>query len=163
MTFPAPTLDLAKQVLARCEAQSFRLATAESCTGGLVIACLTEIAGSSSVVDRGFVTYDNRAKEEMLGVTPALLATAGAVSEQTARAMAERALASAGVDLTIAVTGIAGPGGATAAKPVGLVHMAVAIRDRRTLHRREVFPGDRAAVRRATVDAALALVLEALA
>jgi nicotinamide-nucleotide amidase len=163
MTFPAPTLDLAKQVLACCEAQGKRLATAESCTGGLVIACLTEIAGSSSVVDRGFVTYDNRAKEEMLGVTPALLATAGAVSEQTARAMAERALASAGVDLTIAVTGIAGPGGATAAKPVGLVHMAVAIRDRPTLHRREVFPGDRAAVRRATVDAALALVLEALA
>jgi nicotinamide-nucleotide amidase len=162
MTFPAPTLDLAKRVLARCEAKGKRLATAESCTGGLIIACLTEIAGSSSVVDRGLVTYDNRAKEEMLGVSPALLATAGAVSEETARAMAEGALASAGVDLTIAVTGIAGPGGATPAKPVGLVHMAVAIGGRPTLHRREVFPGDRAAIRQATVDAALALALEAL-
>jgi nicotinamide-nucleotide amidase len=162
MTFPAPTLDLARRLLARCEAEGKRLATAESCTGGLVIACLTEIAGSSSVVDRGFVTYDDRAKQEMLGVAPAVLAAAGAVSEETARAMAEGVLASADVDLAIAVTGIAGPGGATPAKPVGLVHMAVAIKNRPIVLRREVFPGDRGAVRQATVDAALALALEAL-
>jgi nicotinamide-nucleotide amidase len=162
MTFPAPTLELARQVLARCGALGFRLAAAESCTGGLIIGCLTEIAGSSSVVDRGFVTYDDRAKQEMLGVPPDLLATAGAVSEETARAMAEGALARTDVDVAIAVTGIAGPGGATPTKPVGLVHMAVALRNGPTLHRREVFEGDRGAVRQASVDATLALVLDAL-
>lgn len=162
MSFPAPTLELARRVLARCEAQGLRLATAESCTGGLIIGALTEIAGSSSVVDRGFVTYDDRAKQEMLGVPPDVLATAGAVSEETAQAMAEGALLRANVDVAIAVTGIAGPGGATPTKPIGLVHMAVAVRDLPALHRREVFNGDRSAVRQATVDAALSLVLDAL-
>jgi nicotinamide-nucleotide amidase len=162
MSFPAPTLELARRVLARCEAQGFRLATAESCTGGLIIGCLTEIAGSSSVVDRGFVTYDDRAKREMLGVPADVLAKVGAVSEETARAMATGALSRSDVDVAIAVTGIAGPGGATATKPVGLVHMAVEVRNTPALHRREVFQGDRNAVRQATVDAALALALEAL-
>ena len=162
MTFPRASLDLARQVLARCQEQGLRIATAESCTGGLIIACLTENSGSSAVVDRGYVVYDNRAKEEVLGVAPETLATAGAVSEETARAMAEGALAHAGVDLALAVTGIAGPGGATPLKPVGLVHLAAARRGGPTLHRREIFPGDREAVRAATVDAALRLALEAL-
>jgi nicotinamide-nucleotide amidase len=163
MTFPAHSLELAKDLLAACEARGWHLATAESCTGGLIIGCLTEIAGSSSVVERGYVTYDNRAKQEVLGVPATLLASVGAVSEEVARAMAAGARERAGVDLAIAVTGIAGPGGATPTKPVGLVHMALALRDRPTLHAKEIFPGDRAAVRLATVDAALALALRAVA
>jgi nicotinamide-nucleotide amidase len=113
------------------------------------------------VVERGYVTYDNRAKQEVLGVPAELLQRVGAVSEEVARAMAEGACERANVDLTIAVTGIAGPGGATPGKPVGLVHMAVALRYQPTLHGVEIFPGDRSAVRLATVDAALALALRA--
>ena len=161
MIFPAQSLALAKELLAACETRGWHLASAESCTGGLIIGCLTEIAGSSSVVERGYVTYDNRAKQEVLGVPAALLQRVGAVSEEVARAMAEGARARAGVDLAIAVTGIAGPGGATPGKPVGLVHMAVAVRGQPTLHTVEIFPGDRSAVRIATVDAALELALRA--
>ena len=150
-------------MLGACERRGWHLATAKSCTGGLIIACLTEIPGSSSVVERGYVTYDNRAKAEVLGVPAALFERVGAVSEEVARAMAEGALARAGVDLAIAVTGIAGPGGATPTKPVGLVHLAVARDGAPTLHARAVFPGDRAAIRLATVDAALELALRALA
>ena len=163
MTFPETSLELARRVLGACERRGWHLATAESCTGGLIIACLTEIPGSSSVVERGYVTYDNRAKAEMLGVPAALFERVGAVSEEVARAMAEGALARAGVDLAVAVTGIAGPGGATPTKPVGLVHMAVARDGAPTLHARAVFPGDRAAIRLASVDAALELALRALA
>jgi nicotinamide-nucleotide amidase len=162
MTFPDASLALARQVLVACEARGWHLATAESCTGGLIIGCLTEIAGSSSVVERGYVTYDNRAKQEVLGVPAALLERVGAVSEEAARAMANGACERAGVDLAIAVTGIAGPGGATPTKPVGLVHMAVALRDQSTLHARKIFAGDRSTVRLATVDAALQLALQAL-
>jgi nicotinamide-nucleotide amidase len=161
MTFSPQSLVLAKELLATCEARRWHLATAESCTGGLIIGCLTEIAGSSNVVDRGYVTYDNRAKQELLGVPPELLASVGAVSEEVARAMAAAARERAAVDLAIAVTGIAGPGGATPTKPVGLVHMAVAVRAQPTLHAREIFAGDRSAVRLATVDAALVLALRA--
>jgi nicotinamide-nucleotide amidase len=163
MNFPEASLKLARRVLGACERRGWHLATAESCTGGLIIACLTEIPGSSSVVERGYVTYDNRAKAEVLGVPAPLFERVGAVSEEVARAMAEGALARAGVDLAIAVTGIAGPGGATPTKPVGLVHMAVARSGAPTLHAREVFPGDRAAIRLASVDAALDLTLRALA
>jgi nicotinamide-nucleotide amidase len=162
MTFPAPSLALARRLLAACEARGWRLTTAESCTGGLIVACLTEISGSSRVVERGYVTYDNRAKAEMLGVPPVLFERVGAVSEEVARAMAEGALARAGVDLAIAVTGIAGPGGATPGKPVGLVHLAVARRGAETRHDREIFHGDRSAIRMATVDHALTLVLAAI-
>jgi nicotinamide-nucleotide amidase len=162
MTFPRISLDLARRLLAACEARGWRLTTAESCTGGLIVACLTEIAGSSNVVGRGYVTYDNRAKTEMLGVPAALFERVGAVSEEVARAMAEGALARADGDLAIAVTGIAGPGGATATKPVGLVHLAVARRGGATRHAREVLPGDRSAIRLATVAAALELALEAI-
>ncbi len=163
MTFPDTRLALARRVLDACETRGrLRLATAESCTGGLIAACLTEIPGSSNVVDRGYVTYDNRAKAEMLGVPSDLLARVGAVSEEVARAMAEGALERAGVDLAVAVTGIAGPGGATPTKPVGLVHIAVAANGGATRHERHVFTGDRRAIRLASVDAALALVLRAI-
>ena len=113
-------------MLELCRGKWLKIATAESCTGGLVAAALTEIAGSSDVVDRGFVTYSNDAKKAMLGVPEATLASHGAVSRETAEAMAQGALAHAPVDLAVAITGIAGPGGGTAGKPVGLVHFAAA-------------------------------------
>ena len=138
-----------------------KLATAESCTGGMVAAALTDVAGSSDVVERGFVTYSNAAKQELLGVPADLIARVGAVSDEVARAMAEGALARAPADLAVAVTGIAGPGGATPSKPVGLVHFAVARRGRPTRHERQVFAGDRAAIRQAAVARALDLLLDA--
>jgi len=153
-------LGLAAELLRQCRRRRWRLATAESCTGGLIAACLTEHAGSSDVVDRGYVTYDNRAKAQMLGVRETTLASVGAVSEETAREMAEGALARSGCDLAIAVTGIAGPGGATPAKPVGLVHLAVAARGLPTAHERQVFAGDRRAVRLATVCRGLAMAVD---
>ena len=151
----------AETVLARCRAKGLMLATAESCTGGLIAGALTEIAGSSDVVERGFVTYSNEAKTEMLGVAPALIAVHGAVSDEVAAAMAEGALARAPVALSVAVTGIAGPGGATPGKPVGLVWFGLARRGAKVATEHHVFPGDRAAVRHATVLRALALLLEA--
>jgi nicotinamide-nucleotide amidase len=126
---------LAKHVLKICRARNIKLATAESCTGGLVAAALTEIAGSSDVFDRGFVTYSNAAKEKMLGVPADVLERFGAVSRETAGAMAQGALAHSQATITVAVTGIAGPGGGSAAKPVGLVHFAGVARDGRTVHR----------------------------
>jgi nicotinamide-nucleotide amidase len=162
VTFPGSSLELARRLLAACESQKLRLATAESCTGGLIAACLTEIPGSSSVVERGYVTYGDRAKHELLGVPAGMIERVGAVSEEVARAMAEGALGQAGVDLAIACTGIAGPGGATPEKPVGLVHIAVARRDRPALHARELFPGARSAIRIATVHRALELALAGL-
>lgn len=126
---------LAKSVLKVCRARNIKLATAESCTGGLVAAALTEIAGSSDVFDRGFVTYSNAAKEKMLGVPTDVLERFGAVSRETAAAMAQGALAQSQATVTVAVTGIAGPGGGSDAKPVGLVHFAGATRDGRTVHR----------------------------
>ena len=127
----------ATQVLEACRARSLTIATAESCTGGLVAGALTEIAGSSDVVDRGFVTYSNAAKQRMLGVPEATLAAHGAVSRATAEAMAQGALAESGAHLTVAITGIAGPGGGSAEKPVGLVHFAAAAHDGRLLHREQ--------------------------
>ena len=119
----------AKRVLDSFRARGLKVATAESCTGGLVAAALTEIAGSSDVVDCGFVTYSNAAKQAMLGVTEATLKRHGAVSAQTAAAMAAGALKNSQADVAVAITGIAGPGGGTAEKPVGLVHFAAASRD----------------------------------
>lgn len=138
------------------------IATAESCTGGLIAAALTEIAGSSDVVDRGFVTYSNEAKIELLGVHAALIATHGAVSEPVARAMAEGALARSRATVTISVTGVAGPGGGTPAKPVGTVWFGRAHRAHPTITETQVFLGDRAAIRAATVHHALALLRAAL-
>lgn len=126
--FPHDLQLLAETLLAACKEQRLKIATAESCTGGLVAACLTEIAGSSDVVDRGFVTYSNEAKRDLLDVPGDLIADYGAVSEQVARAMAEGALKHSAADLTVSITGIAGPGGGTGLKPVGLVHFATARR-----------------------------------
>lgn len=118
----------AKAVLDACRARGLKVATAESCTGGLVVGALTDIAGSSDVVDRGFITYSNQAKQQMLGVPAATIEKHGAVSRETAEAMARGALGNADADLVVAVTGIAGPGGGSADKPVGLVHFAAASR-----------------------------------
>ena len=167
--FTPVQLALAADVLDRCRRSGLRLATAESCTGGLISGCLTAIAGSSAVFDRGFVTYSNEAKTALLGVPAGLLARTGAVDEQVARAMAEGALCAAGAGLgvavpvvTVAVTGIAGPEGGSRNKPVGLVHFAAARNDAETLHERHVFTGDRDAVRAATVEAALRLLARRL-
>jgi nicotinamide-nucleotide amidase len=155
------TTELAARVLEDCRSGKLRLAVAESCTGGLISAILTSIPGSSDVVERSFVTYANEAKTEMLGVSAALLAAHGAVSEPVARAMAEGALAHSRADLTGAVTGIAGPGGGSAEKPVGLVHMAVARRGGATRHHREVFAGDRDQVRLQAAASLLGMLLAA--
>ncbi len=154
---PQSTLDAARDLLAELQRRGLTLTTAESCTGGLIAAALTAIPGSSAVVGAGFVTYSNQAKQAMLGVPVTLLANHGAVSEAVARAMAEGALAAAGADLAVSCTGIAGPGGETPGKPVGLVFVAAARRGAATRVVQRVFPGDRAAVRAATVDEALAL------
>ncbi len=149
--------DQAALLLDECRAAGLQLVTAESCTGGLIAGCLTEIAGSSDVVERGFVTYSDQAKTEMLAVPAALIVAHGAVSEPVARAMAEGALENSRADLGVAVTGVAGPGGGTAAKPVGLVFVAAARAPGQTQVERHLFAGDRRAVRGATVAAALQL------
>lgn len=156
---PEATIAAAGALLRALEARGETLATAESCTGGLIAAALTAIAGSSSVVMAGFVTYSNAAKMRMVGVGEATLAAHGAVSAAVAREMAEGALRAAEVDVALSCTGIAGPGGATAGKPVGLVFIGYARRGRETVVERHVFPGDRAAVRAATVAAALRLAM----
>jgi nicotinamide-nucleotide amidase len=140
--------------------RGWRLATAESCTGGLIAATCTALAGSSDWFERGFVTYSNAAKSEQLGVPAALIAQHGAVSEAVARVMAEGALAHAAADVAVAVTGIAGPGGATPGKPVGLVWLALAQRGAVTQAESLQLPGDRAAVRARTVAIALERLLE---
>ena len=144
-----------------CKSKGLMVATAESCTGGLVAGALTDIAGSSAVVDRGFVTYSNAAKERMLGVPALTLRQHGAVSRETAEAMVRGAIGNADADIAVAVTGIAGPGGGTVDKPVGLVHFACASRDG-TLIARERRYGDigRAEVRRNSVLEALAMLME---
>jgi nicotinamide-nucleotide amidase len=153
----------AAALLKAYEAGRLKIATAESCTGGLVAALLTEIAGSSAVVERGFVTYSNDAKTELIGVPVDLIATHGAVSEPVARAMAEGALSHSRADVAVAITGIAGPGGATTTKPVGLVHFGLARRGTPTVHLERRY-GDlgRENVRRRAVEDALGLLEQAL-
>lgn len=157
--FSQALIDQATLLLDRCRTRGLKIATAESCTGGLVSALLTEIAGSSDVVDRGFVTYSNHAKVEMLGVPGDLIADYGAVSEPVARAMAEGALEASRANLTVSITGVAGPGGGTPLKPVGTVHFACARENHGLIHRREDF-GDigRGEVRLASVETALAML-----
>jgi nicotinamide-nucleotide amidase len=159
VTFSPRLLALAANILDEARAKGLRIVTAESCTGGLIAGLLTEIPGSSDVLDRGFVTYSNEAKEEMLGMPHALIAAHGAVSEDVARAMAQGALEHSHADVSIAVTGIAGPGGGTAAKPVGLVHFAAARKEGQTLHEEHRF-GDigRSEVRLKSVEAGLNLL-----
>jgi len=154
-------VETARALLDLCRKKRLKIAAAESCSGGLLAATLTEIPGSSDVFDRGFVTYSNDAKQAMLGVTPSTLESFGAVSRETAEAMARGALAHANVDLAASITGIAGPGGAVPGKPVGLVHLAVASRSGQLIHH-DCNYGDigRAQVRRASVVQALTMLRE---
>ncbi|MBO6520801.1 MAG: CinA family protein [Rhodospirillales bacterium] len=149
--------DAADALLNACRGRGWTIATAESCTGGMVAAALTAIAGSSGVMDRGFVTYTNEAKNEMIGVPMDLFTSVGAVSEEVACAMAEGAVKTAAVDLACGITGVAGPGGGSVEKPVGLVHIAVASPDK-TIHERCQFDGDRHAVRLASALKALEMM-----
>ena len=158
MTFPSVLVAQAAALLRRYEAESLRIVTAESCTGGLVAALLTEIPGSSAVVERGFVTYSNEAKAEMLGVPADVIARHGAVSAEVARAMAEGALCRSRADVAVAITGIAGPGGATATKPVGLVHFALARQGNTTALERCYGDLGRSIVREKAVEDALNLL-----
>ncbi|HEU5047447.1 MAG TPA: CinA family protein [Rickettsiales bacterium] len=151
----------AQALLTQCRKNGFLLVTAESCTGGLIAALLTEIPGSSSVFERGFVTYSNAAKIAQLGVPEALLAEHGAVSAQVAQAMAQGALANSHASLSVSVTGIAGPDGGTADKPVGLVYIAVGMQKGGMFVKEFRFEGDRRQVRLATVAEALALLMDA--
>ncbi len=162
--FPKDLAEQASALLQSCRKAGVTVATAESCTGGLIAGCLTEIAGSSDVVDRGFVTYSNEAKNVMLDVPMRLIERNGAVSESVARTMAEGALAHSFAVLSVAVTGVAGPGGGTAEKPIGLVHLACAKRGGETRHREERY-GDlgRSAIREATIRTAMEMLMEQLA
>jgi len=161
--FPRSLIHLAELVLADCQEQKVMLATAESCTGGLIAACLTEVAGSSAVVERGFVTYSNEAKRDLLGVPGDLIADMGAVSEPVARAMAEGAIANSRAQVAVSVTGVAGPGGGTPMKPVGLVHFGAAREGRSIRHEVHRF-GDigREQIRLKAVESALSLVRQLL-
>ena len=151
----------ARAIVADFTARALMIATAESCTAGLIAGAITEIAGSSVVFDRGFVTYSNAAKEEMIGVSAGTLKAHGAVSRPTAIEMAEGALGHSRADISVAVTGIAGPGGGSAEKPVGLVHLAAARKGHATLHR-EMRYGEigRSEVRLATLRTALEMLTE---
>ncbi|MFK7791738.1 MAG: CinA family protein [Devosiaceae bacterium] len=149
----------AATLLEKLKAANLMVATAESCTGGMIAAALTDIAGSSAAVERGFVTYSNEAKQEMLGVSPNLIRQYGAVSEQVARAMAEGALANSKANVAVSVTGVAGPGGGSEEKPVGTVHFACACRGQPTVHSHQLFAGlNRAEVRQASVLHAFKLI-----
>jgi nicotinamide-nucleotide amidase len=154
------TRTLAETVLDLCRRRSWRLATAESCTGGMIAAALTDIAGSSDVVERGFVTYSNDAKTDLLGVPAALIARFGAVSEPVARAMVEGAIARAPVELAVSVTGVAGPGGGSAEKPVGLVHFGASRKGGPVVTEHRLFTGDRDSVRAQATRRALELMIE---
>jgi len=154
-------MEAARALLDLCRGKGLMLAAAESCSGGLLAVTLTEIPGSSDVFERGFVTYSNEAKQVMLGVTPMTLAKHGAVSRETAEAMAMGVLAHAPVDLAVSITGIAGPGGAVPGKPVGLVYLAAASRSGRLIqHERKYGDIGRTQVRRACVIEALAMLGE---
>jgi nicotinamide-nucleotide amidase len=157
--FPDRLRNLAMLVLDDAERARLKIATAESCTGGLVAALLTDIAGSSAVFERGFVTYSNKAKEEMLGVPGDVLADFGAVSEPVARMMAEGAMANSRANISVAITGVAGPGGGTRMKPVGTVHIACARENRAIIHEMLQL-GDigREGIRMAAVETALNLI-----
>ncbi len=162
MTFPGPLIAKAEALLEVYRRAGLKIATAESCTGGLIAGCLTEIPGASEVVERGFLTYSNEAKHDLLGVPMALIQAHGAVSAEVAEAMAAGALERSAADAVVSATGIAGPGGATADKPVGLVYLGAARRGLAPLHQHQVFAGDRGAVRLAAVEAALDLLRRVL-
>jgi nicotinamide-nucleotide amidase len=153
--------NLAARLVMLCRGKALRIATAESCTGGLIAAAITAIPGSSEVLDRGYVTYSNTAKTEMLGVPPGLIDAVGAVSEAVARRMAIGAKTKAGTDIAVSVTGVAGPGGGTPEKPIGTVWFGLANRHGDVFTHHRLFSGDRDAIRNASVTFALHLLLEA--
>ena len=159
---PADLLDLAKDVLVAAKTRSAKITTAESCTGGLISGCLTAIQGSSAVIESGFITYSNESKIRLLGVPRDAITDNGAVSDIVASAMAEGALAQSDANLAVAVTGVAGPGGGTKDKPVGLVFLSLAETGQDAVVKRYVFAGTRTDVRRAAVAAALELLLNRL-
>jgi nicotinamide-nucleotide amidase len=156
--FDSETLTLAESVLAAYRMRGWRIATAESCTGGLVAAALTAISGASEVFERAFVTYSNESKIEMLAVPTETIISYGAISAETAEAMARSAVRRAPADVAVSVTGIAGPRGATPQKPVGLVYLGLARRDVACRVERRMFPGDRAAIRQAALVEALRML-----
>ena len=156
--YPEILIVMAEDLIEACTANGLQVALAASCTGGLVAGCITSVSGASAIFERGFVTYTNAAKHDLLGVSNAIFEADGAVSEPCARAMAEGALNHSPATLSVAVTGIAGPGGATADKPVGLVHIACARTGFATRHERHVFKGDRERVRIQAVESSLRLL-----
>lgn len=158
MQFSDEQIAAAKRLLAACEAKGKMIATAESCTGGSLAALLTELPGSSSMLERGFVTYSNDAKTEMLGVPAGLIAARGAVSAIVAAAMAQGALQHSQADVAVSITGIAGPDGGTEDKPVGTVYLAGMMKGREPEMEHHLFEGDRNAVRAASVSAALQIL-----
>ncbi len=160
--FPSDLTELTTDLITKCRAANIKIATAESCTGGLIAACLTSVSGSSDVFERGFNTYSNEAKNEMLGVPMEMIEANGAVSEPVAKAMCEGALQNAPVQLTVAVTGIAGPGGGTPDKPVGTVQIASACDGKPTINKSFLFEGNRDAIRLATVRTSIEMMLNQL-
>lgn len=156
--YPEILIIMTEDLIAVCREKGIKLSLAESCTGGLVAGCITSVSGASDIFDRGFVTYSNQAKIEMLGVSEGTLEKFGAVSEETAIAMAEGAIKKSGAVLALSITGIAGPGGGSAEKPVGLVHIAVARKNTATRSERHVFKGDRNRVRIQAVESGLKLL-----
>lgn len=161
--YPEILYVMAEDLIETCQAKGLTLTLAESCTGGLIAGCITSVAGASTVFERGFVTYSNRSKGELLGVPSYVFMEHGSVSEACARAMAEGALEHARASISASVTGIAGPGGATADKPVGLVHIAVAREGFETRHERHLFEGERERVRIQAVESALRLLNQVVA
>ena len=159
---PDATLHEAETLLAACRARGLKLATAESCTGGLIAAALTAIAGASDVFDRGFVTYSNASKNQLVGVPLPLIEAHGSISEPVAAAMAEGALANSRAGIAVSVTGIAGPSGGSADKPIGMVCFGLARAGVPVVTERQLFPGDRTAVQAAAVAHAFKMIRAAL-
>jgi nicotinamide-nucleotide amidase len=156
---PEELVEMACRVLDACKVNDLMLAAAESCTGGLVTAALTSVAGSSAWVDRGFVTYSNPAKVDLLAVPADMIERYGAVSGEVARAMAEGALRYSAAQISVGITGVAGPGGGSPERPVGTVHIAAARRGQETLHEKYFFPGDRDDIRAASALAAMEMLI----
>ncbi|HBR69547.1 MAG TPA: damage-inducible protein CinA [Rhodospirillaceae bacterium] len=154
--------DLSKKVSALLRKKNLKLATAESCTGGLLSATITALPGSSDVFERGFITYSNESKTELLQVPAKLIATHGAVSAEVAQAMAEGALKNSRADITISITGIAGPDGGSTEKPVGTVYIGYAVKGRKAESRHNLFKGTREEIRKQSMTAALEIILENL-
>jgi nicotinamide-nucleotide amidase len=157
--FPKDLIELTDKLISACRKKDIKIATAESCTGGLIAGCITSVAGSSDVFERGYNTYSNNAKSEMLNIPIDMIIANGAVSEAVAIAMCEGALKTAPVQLAVSVTGIAGPGGGTIEKPVGTVHIASARAGRRTIEKAYLFVGNRDEIRMYTVTKAIEMML----